>query len=351
MNFLKNTWYVAAWSDEIADGKLFNRKILNEPIVFFRKQNGQISAIGDRCPHRFASLHLGTLEDDCVSCPYHGLTFSSDGKCVHNPHGDGTIPRAAQVRSYVVEERYLAVWIWMGDSSLADATSIPDYSFLSEAKKTARTTGYLPTAANYELVTDNIMDLSHVDFLHSSTLGGGAISRTNAQVKQIGDTINIRWEAKNEVTPPYFRQHLSDPDSPCDLWTEVTWTAPGLMFLSFGATPSGRPSEIGYLAKALHLMTPEDETNTHYFFANSRNVRTDDAEYNANNYRVLSRIFAEEDKPMVETQQKNMGTTDFWSLRPVLIAPDVGAVQVRRALARLIQAEQSTAEAAATVSN
>ena len=348
MNFLKNTWYVAAWSDEIADGKLFSRKILNEPIAFFRKKDGKISAIGDRCPHRFAPLHLGTLEDDCVSCPYHGLKFSSEGKCVHNPHGDGAIPRAAQVRSYVVEERYLAVWIWMGEPGLADAASIPDYSFLGEAKKTARTMGYLPTAANYELLTDNIMDLSHVDFLHPTTLGGGAVSRTNAKVKQIGDAISIRWEAKNEVTPPYFRQHLSDPDLPCDLWTEVTWTAPGLMFLSVGAAPSGRPAETGYLAKALHLMTPEDETHTHYFFANSRNVRADDAEYNANNYRVMRSIFEGEDKPMVERQQKNIGTADFWSLRPVLLAPDAGAVQVRRALARLIQAEQSIAAAPAT---
>ncbi len=148
MTFLKNAWYVAAWSAEIVQGALFSRTLLGEPVVFFRKPDGGVAAIGDRCPHRFAPLHRGLLDGGQVQCPYHGLRFDASGICVHNPHGNGAIPRTARVRAYLLAERDLIVWIWMGDATLADASLIPDYSFLPAARPNARNLGYLPTAAN-----------------------------------------------------------------------------------------------------------------------------------------------------------------------------------------------------------
>ena len=339
MAFLRNAWYIAAWQDEIAAGALFNRTILNEPIVFYRKQDGSIAAIGNRCPHRFAPLHLGKLEGDCVQCPYHGLRFDSSGQCTHSPHGDGRVPKAAQVKSYPVVERHLAVWVWMGDPAAANPDRIPDYSFLSSAKPTARNTGYLHTRANYELLSDNIMDLSHVDFLHPATLGGGALSRSKPQVSEIGNGVRILWEAKNETAPPAFAAHLPDPDAPADLWTDVVWSAPALMHLSTGVTPAGKPFEEGVSSSNLHMMTPETETATHYFYANTRSFLQDDGEFNQMLDRILTGVFATEDKPMVEGQQQLMGTADLWSLKPILLPGDAGAVRVRRMLERLIKEE------------
>jgi len=341
MAYLRNVWYVAAWGKEIEEGGTLGRTILDEPIVFYRKSNGEVAAIGDRCPHRFAPLHMGKLVDDCVQCPYHGLRFDEHGKCVHNPHGDGSIPRAAQVKAYPVCERHLAVWIWMGDAALADPALIPDYSFLSAAKPTARNIGYLPTRANYELLSDNIMDLSHTDFLHPDTLGGGAISRTKATVTELGDgRIRILWEAKNEVAPPAFAAHLPDPAAPADLWTDVIWSAPAQMHLSTGVVPAGQASAQSLGSSNLHMMTPETETSTHYFFANTRDFLTDDGDFNAMLDRVLIGAFSGEDKPMVEGQQRLMGSEEFWSLKPVLLSGDAGAVRVRRALQEMIKAEQ-----------
>src|ERR1700688_4281682 len=104
MEFLQNTWYLAAWSDRIKPGELFPRMILNRPLVFLRRQDGSVVAMDDRCPHRFAPLSMGHAEGDRIVCGYHGLEFdSASGACVRNPHNTGKIPAAARVRTYKVE--------------------------------------------------------------------------------------------------------------------------------------------------------------------------------------------------------------------------------------------------------
>src|SRR5271167_4773848 len=127
--YLKNTWYVAAWAAEVGD-TLLARQFLDEPIVMFRDQAGRAVALHDRCPHRFAPLRLGALVGDRVRCGYHGLEFNSLGECVHNPHGNGAVARAAKVRAFPLAERHSLVWIWMGEPAQADTALIPNFSFL-----------------------------------------------------------------------------------------------------------------------------------------------------------------------------------------------------------------------------
>jgi vanillate O-demethylase monooxygenase subunit len=345
MGFLRNTWYIAAWAKEIVEQELFSRMILNEPVLLYRKQDGSIAAISDRCPHRFAPLHMGKLKDDCVQCPYHGLTFGSDGKCANNPHGDGSIPKAAHVKAYPVVERHLAIWIWMGDPSLADPATIPDYAFLAEAKPHSHNTGYIYSKCNFQLLSDNIMDLSHVDYLHPTTLGGGALTRAEAKITELPDRrVRILWESRNDVAPP-----VTAPDIPAgalvDSFTEVVWSAPALMHLSTGWTLPGKRYDEGLTTSNLHMMTPETETTSHYFFANTRSFRQDDAEFNHMLNVVMTGVFADEDKPMVEAQQTMMQTADLWALKPVLLPIDAGAVRTRRILQRLIEEEATVASA------
>src|ERR1700680_4700045 len=91
--YLRNAWYVAAWSDDLADGQLLARTILKEPVVLYRKQDGNLAALQGRCPHRCAPRSMGKIvKGDCVQCPYHGLEFDSSGACVLNPHGAKNIP-------------------------------------------------------------------------------------------------------------------------------------------------------------------------------------------------------------------------------------------------------------------
>lgn len=344
MSYLRNTWYVAAWNDEIEPGKLFARVILEVPIVFFRDESGVIKAITDRCPHRFAQLSQGKLDRGIIQCAYHGLRFDGYGRCVHNPHGKGKAPAAATVKSYPIVERHGAVWIWMGDASSVDAASIPDYTFLVSTAMTARFRGYLPTAANYQLIADNILDLSHVDYLHAATLGGGAISRTKIQVSELCDArLHVRWMSPNEVPPPVFGAHLPDPTANADVWTEVFWAAPGNMMLHTGASPVGRPREEGVDTHNVHLLTPRDEMYTHYFYAGARSFNVMDAGFNEHTAAFIEKIFVTEDKWMLEAQQRSMGTADLLSLGPVLLPGDAGAMRARRMLQRKMHAEQTAA--------
>jgi len=338
VSFLKNAWYVAAWGREVPTEKLLPRILLGEPVVFFRDEKGAVAGIEDRCPHRFAPLHEGTLEGGQVRCRYHGLEFNGAGACVRNPHGNGAIPSAARVKSYRVVEKDLIVWVWMSDESAADESLIPDFSFLTSVPDTARNTGYLPTAANYQLLADNIMDLSHVDYLHPTTLGGGAMTRSRPEVTESGTQVRIKWTVKDDVVPPSFAHHMPDPNAKADQTTQVVWYPPGYMNLSTSVEVADGQD---ICTNNLHLMTPETEERTHYFFANTRNFVQEDGEFNRMLDTILINVFSEEDKPMVEAQQRNMGTSDLFSLRPVLLACDGGAVRARRTLETLIANEQA----------
>ena len=93
--FLRNTWYVVTVADEMKGGELMHRTIMNEPIAFYRKEDGGIAAFTDRCPHRSVPLSMGKLlAGDRVQCIYHGLEFGADGKCILNPHGSGKVSDA-----------------------------------------------------------------------------------------------------------------------------------------------------------------------------------------------------------------------------------------------------------------
>ncbi|MFV0643364.1 MAG: Rieske 2Fe-2S domain-containing protein, partial [Sphingomonadaceae bacterium] len=219
MTWLRNTWYQAGWADELMVGTPLVRTLLNEPILLYRQKNGDVAALLDRCPHRFVPLSAGTIEKDIVTCPYHGLAFGPKGNCVVNPHG--AITSTMAVRSYPVLERHDAIWIWTGEADAADDTKIPDLAFLNGVPESAQFSMYIPTAANYQLLLDNIMDLSHADYIHSATLGG---MMTDAKIssREDGDRMVVEWVADNCVPAPAFAPMIP-VDSRADVWIDGSW--------------------------------------------------------------------------------------------------------------------------------
>jgi phenylpropionate dioxygenase-like ring-hydroxylating dioxygenase large terminal subunit len=347
MSHLRRAWYVAGFADEVVPGQLLARTLLDEPLVFFRRPDGRAVALQDRCPHRFAPLSGGTLcaGGAAVQCPYHGLRFDDRGACVHNPHGTGVVPKAAAVKPWALVERDRLLWLWAGDAADADESRIPDFSEVTRAPADATIRGYLPTACDYRLLADNIMDLTHADFLHAGSLGSGAITRAQAQVTDLGErSVRITWLSSGDRAPAAFDQHLREPGRPTDQWTEVTWTAPCAMLLRVGATLQGEPREHGVDTANLHLATPETAGRTHYWYWSTRNFAIA-AEANAAIRPVIEFAFSQQDKPMLEAQQRRIGSAEFWSLKPVLLAGDAGAVRVRRKLDALIAAEAVAASA------
>ena len=338
--FLKNSWYVAAWADEVRD-QMFPRKFLGEPVVLYRRRDGMAVALADRCAHRFAPLHMGRLVDDQIECGYHGLRYDCSGKCTFNPHGNGMIPPKAVVRSYPLVERYALLWIWMGDAAKADPEAIPEFEFLSDPAF-HNVTGYTMAEGNYELMTDNIMDLGHIEFLHPGILGSDAVRRAKSEVVQHGNTVHSNRLTSNEILPPFLQAAYEAGARPVQRWLNVRWDPAATMKLTVGVQPEGEPKESARETQGCHLMTPATETTTHYFWALGRNFGGEDAEMDARRLESLRKAFDTQDKPMIEAVQRNMGTTDLEALGPVMLATDAGPVRARRVLKQLIAQESQT---------
>jgi phenylpropionate dioxygenase-like ring-hydroxylating dioxygenase large terminal subunit len=339
---VRNAWYAAGFADEFAAGTVVARTLLGEPLALFRTDTGGIAALADRCPHRFAPLSAGKVCDGgrAIECPYHGLRFGADGACVHNPHGDGRIPKAAAVPARVLCERDGIVWLWAGDPAAADEALIPDVSHITAAPDDATARGYIPSACDSQLLIDNILDLTHADYVHAGFLGSGALTRARPEVSDLGArAVRITWLSSGDRAPAAFDMHLREQGQPTDQWTEVTWTAPGCMQLNVGATLQGEPRERGVDTMNLHLTTPETATTCHYWYWTTRNFAID-PHANEEIHRFVRHAFEQQDKPMLEAQQRRIGTAEFWSLRPVLLSGDAGAVRVRRKLQQLMAQEQ-----------
>lgn len=338
--WLKNCWYMAAWADEVPSGSSLTRTIIDVPLLFWRDGEGQVRALVDRCAHRLAPLSLGRIERDIVRCGYHGLAFDGNtGRCIHNPHGP--ITSSLAVRAYPLAERHKALWIWMGAPEKADEDAIPDLSFADAAPQHAFSEGYMPTAADHRLLEDNILDLSHGDYLHAETLGGGSFTRAGVKVEERGDTVFVRWTAKNEKAIPIWQPELPDPDMMVDMTTEVLWHPSGVMLLDGILTAAEGRADVEIVTRNAHVMTPETSTTTHYFYCNSRNYRTDDAEYNKGIAAGLAMAFGGEDKPMIEAQQARIGGADLLECGPALMAIDNASTRARRIYRRLVEAEKA----------
>ncbi|MBS0355979.1 MAG: aromatic ring-hydroxylating dioxygenase subunit alpha [Proteobacteria bacterium] len=352
VTYLKNAWYVAALSSEVGAEDLFARKLLNTPVLIYRTQGGSPVALLDRCPHRFVPLSMGVRSGDDVVCKYHGLKFDCSGACNRNPHGNGHIPRAARVRTFPLSERYGFIWIWMGDEP-ADESKLPDVGPLTEGHPNGVGYTYMHRKTYYELITDNVMDLSHVDHLHGEIISTrGQLTPQVPQIRETNSTVSTRWEWKQ--TPPIFilNQFLPEPMAEARHFVEVIFMAPSTVQLQIGATQDDGALDLEHCVGQydLHTTTPETDGTTHYFFATRRNHLVEDAEYNAAKVKGMHDAFVDEDGPYVDAQYVAIGNADLMSLNPVLLTSDVGAVRARRILRSVIADEVASLEGRASSS-
>jgi phenylpropionate dioxygenase-like ring-hydroxylating dioxygenase large terminal subunit len=344
--YLLNTWYVAAYAHEVTQAPLA-RTLLEEHVVLFRTETGHATILENRCPHRFAPLALGKVSGETLACGYHGLSFDRVGQCVGNPHGP--IPRAARVRAYPAVERYGFVWYWPGQPALADPERIPTLPYLADLERFSIVTGYLHVKANYQLVVDNLLDLSHVPFLHPHF----GIRGVSAQEQLAKTTTRVARET-DRVTCYRLRSGLpaNGPSQelfgfgtePVDSRSNMTWMPPAILDFDLGSCRCGTAEAEGLCLPAAHCITPETARTCHYFFAQARNLRRGEPEVDQYLLKMLDNAFRLQDEPMIEAVQGCMGeTTDLDSLHPLLLRTDAAPVAARQILARLIAAERGAA--------
>ena len=340
-SFLPNSWHMAAWSEEVGDA-LLSRQLAGRKRLLFRRTDGTVAILDDRCPHRFSPLSLGTRDGDVVHCPYHGLAFDSAGTCVHNPFSD-RIPAGAKVPSYPAEERGGIVWFWPGDPALADPATIVDFPFLETTPGNHILRGYTLMKANYEYGTDNLMDLSHIEFVHKGSFAGaGVIFAGTHEVVQDGDTLHSNWWMPG-VPAPGHTFGIYPRDMVTDHWLDMRWNAPASMYLSIGATPAGQPREGGIVVEQVHILTPESEDTTHYFWASSSALPLDVPETDAMFRELFRQAFDMEDKPIIEAAYANLDGADFWEAKPLFLGVDAGGTRARRLLETLRSREPADA--------
>jgi phenylpropionate dioxygenase-like ring-hydroxylating dioxygenase large terminal subunit len=346
--FLTNSWYVAAWDYELADGQLLARTILEKPVVLFKGDSGNVVALDDRCAHRGARLSNGRREGDCVRCMYHGLKFDASGKCVQIP-GQDNIPPKLGVRSYPVVLRDQLVWIWMGEASLADPAKILDFPYLRDPAWRGKP-DYMHYKANYLLIVDNLSDFAHLAFVHTKTLGGSeeyAYKSKPAAIERLDDGFRVeRWHM-NADAPPFHKKVVGE-ESKVDRRNIARMHVPGIFFMETLFSPAGSGAQNGNLAGAkqyrnCQFFTPETQRSTHFFWDYLH-------DYDLHNPAIAASLNLSmidgfnEDKFIIEGQQEVLDADPSFKMNGIVA--DAPLAHFRRTLGRLIDAEREQAAAA-----
>jgi phenylpropionate dioxygenase-like ring-hydroxylating dioxygenase large terminal subunit len=349
MMFVRNMWYVAGFSADVKPGKCFARRILNEPVVIFRTASGAISALTDRCSHRAMPLSSGHVDGEIIRCAYHGLEFAPNGTCSLIP-GQERIPPAANLRSYPVVERDDFIWIWMGDSAEANPDRIiasPEHSDPSWSWRPY----YMHVNANWQLLIDNILDLTHVAYIHAKTIGGNARSHFSADTNVAFDGKKVTLSRKMpDSVPPNTYILAGGFKGKVDRWQQVDYE-PGLgnvLRVNAGACDVGTGAyegrrDNGFQLVNIHGITPETETSTHYIWTICTNASKDSGVPEVLFDQLHETI--SEDEVALEAQQRRISDTP--DKKFVGIASDGALNRARKLLDAMSEAEQKSSVAAA----
>lgn len=307
--FIRNAWYASAWAHELTADGFMTRKILGKNLLLYRKSDNSVTAILNRCSHRFAPLSLGRREGDCIRCMYHELVFDSEGKCVEEPGRKGVSPNT-DIPTYPAVERHKLVWVWLGDADKADPDLIPDCHQNDSPEWTCKP-GYATFNANYMLILDNLLDFSHLSFVHENTLGGRrSIAEINPKVEKTNSGVKMtRWYLNEPEFAPFLKG-VERFTGPVDRWNIYHLSTLSNHFsMSSGSAPAGTGAPEGKLAPETmvshsnQLITPADEHNTHYFYVLAHGFAVEDSNLTDLLAERVRAGFAE-DNVMIEAQQK-----------------------------------------------
>lgn len=354
--FVKNAWYAAAWNHEVTAETPLARTILNEPLVLYRGTAGEIVALEDRCCHRHLPLSEGRIVGDCLECGYHGLVFDGTGACVKVP-GQSRVPPGGQVRSWPVLEKYQYVWIWMGDPAKADESLLPDWYVMDHPDwRVVKGDPPFHIPCHYELFNDNLLDLSHLAYVHIKNIGTAAVPDFPIVTTRGPNTVRmIRWILDSPPAPLYA--HFGGFTDNIDRWQYAEAMVPsyntvrvGCLPAGCGAQPGDHPDDFsianggrnaqGFEFWNLNAITPETDDTTWYFYAHSRNFAQGDPEMDEEFRRGLRAAF-QDDVDILAAQQANMDAHAHNPKPWVDINVDGPGIGLRKMVAEAIEAENA----------
>jgi phenylpropionate dioxygenase-like ring-hydroxylating dioxygenase large terminal subunit len=335
----RNAWYVGAFANEV-NRTPFERTLLGERILFYRTEAGAPVAVDARCAHRRFPLAAGYLTGDDITCKYHGWQFDGSGACTTIPSQE-RVPAGCKIRSYPVVQIWNWVWVWTGDAALADPATIPDHN--TQLKVTnpewhAVIGGHSILKARNQLMVENLLDLSHLSFVHNQSIGTASVAATPVEMETFpGGIVATRKMLDGEV-PPSFRK-LMNIEGPADRTTSSTFYAPGITLagsaFSKPVTNGEKPHVYGDF-KVLHVTTPETPTTSHYFWGWTRSFGIGDETLTENMTAMLYNVFME-DKVAIELQE--LAIVDGEERGDFSAAADAPALRGRHMLEAMMDAE------------
>ena len=337
--FLKNAWYVAAWAEEITQD-LQQIMVLGEKICVFRTETGEFVGLEDACPHRKLPLSKGRIKGDTVECGYHGLTFDCAGQCVWAP-GTGRIPSNAKVHAYPLHEKYGLVWIWMGNPALVDPHDIFEIENYDNPDWGINRGDAMELECNYLLMCDNLLDPTHVAWVHAGSFGQAATKDAPLRVTKNEDGVMVhRWMM--DVEPAPFYKKVIGFTGNCDRLQHYEVRYPSHALIRAVFTPAGTGGVDGslhedvFIMDSYNFMTPTTEGETRYYWFQLRNIRPYDAALSQLMTEDVQHAF-EEDRAVLNEVQKGMSNK---RTPHIDLQIDGGQLRFRRQLQAMINEEE-----------
>jgi vanillate O-demethylase monooxygenase subunit len=238
------------------------------------------------------------------------------------------------------------LWIWMGDSP-ADETLIPDFSVLDRGDPALATAlDHIVVDANYLLVVDNLLDLTHLNYLHKGYLSADDPDAIETRPERKGRSLHVHTVTRNGEISSLLKLLWKPEGGRADIYQDTRWDAPGCVLITGGATEPGELLERGTGTFGIHLLAPESMVTTHYSFAAVRwNPRSWGADTDARIRQELAnlrhQVFEAQDGALLRKQQANLRDHALQMNRPIFLQSDAGPMLMRRTIWQMLDAERS----------
>lgn len=333
-DYPRNQWYVAAYSHELDQGPL-QRWLLDTPVLLYRAESGTPVALFDRCPHRGLRLSAGSIIGETIQCAYHGMRFDREGACVDVPSG-GPISSRMCVASYPIVEQWRWLWIWMGEPELANPDAVPnlgDFGFGRDGWYD-EPSGLLPVAANYLLPFENLLDASHISFLHHGLIDSGDVATMPFEIEQRGDWMKVIRHIPDEFVSPLTRATFATETERADRTITADAHAPNLCGIRVDLQPVGSAADEIRTNQLMVGITPASRTRSYQFTAVAQNFPF----LNPNREEDVRNLLME-DVAAMEDIQRLMDRLDPADRVEVSVNADTAAMRMRKHIERMLLTE------------
>jgi cholesterol 7-dehydrogenase len=186
-----NGWFKLCDSRELSRGKVIFKSIMGLQLAVYRSESGKAACLDAYCTHLGANLAIGgTVNGDCLTCPFHHWSFNTEGKCVSigeepldmpilDKKGnlkkglsvgepvsacDTSIPKQSHTKSYRIEEKNDMIYLWHDAEGREPDWFVPDVQSTNNLKTHGKITHHI--YCHVQEIPENGPDVYHLNIVH-----------------------------------------------------------------------------------------------------------------------------------------------------------------------------------------